>query len=84
MEAIAQGEPNKRGFTYLMLGGMRVAIATSGRVALLKLLGQLHSCVDVFIVTKVVTFWCGFARQTCRLCCYTADGSSFFICMQTP
>ena len=41
MEAIAKGEPNKRGFTYLMLGGMRVAFATSGRVAVLKLLGVL-------------------------------------------
>ena len=46
MKAIAQGEPNKRGFTYLMLGGMRVAIATSGRVALLKLLGTfVCACV---------------------------------------
>jgi hypothetical protein len=41
MDAIAKGEPNKRGFTYLMLGGMRVAMATSGRVAVLKLLGAL-------------------------------------------
>ena len=40
MAAIAAGEPNKRGFTYLMLGGMRVAAATSGRVALLRLLGM--------------------------------------------
>jgi len=39
MADIAKGEPNKRGFTYLMLGGMRVAVATSGRIALLKLLG---------------------------------------------
>ena len=53
MKAIAQGEPNKRGFTYLMLGGMRVAIATSGRVALLKLLDTMNASKDVLALASL-------------------------------
>jgi ubiquinol-cytochrome c reductase iron-sulfur subunit len=53
MKRIASGDPNKRGFTYLMLGGMRVAIATSGRVALLKLLDSMNASKDVLALASL-------------------------------
>lgn len=53
MEAIANGEPNKRGFTYLMLGGMRIAAATSGRVALLRLLDTMNASKDVLALASL-------------------------------
>ena len=64
MESIRQGEPNKRGFSYLMLGGLRVAAATSGRVALLKLLGTdsvkehffPRPCMDLGLTPYLLVF----------------------------
>mmetsp|Transcript_46711 Transcript_46711/g.69068 ORF Transcript_46711/g.69068 Transcript_46711/m.69068 type:complete len:233 (+) Transcript_46711:50-748(+) len=53
MADIAKGEPNKRGFTYLMLGGMRVAVATSGRIALLKLLDTMNASKDVLALASL-------------------------------
>lgn len=51
--AIAQGEPNKRGFTYLMLGGLRAAGATTGRVLLLRLLDSMNASKDVLALASL-------------------------------
>ncbi|KAI9916026.1 hypothetical protein PsorP6_008656 [Peronosclerospora sorghi] len=40
-------DPSKRAFTYLMLGGARVAYATAARLAVVRFVGYMSASADV-------------------------------------
>ena len=50
-DRIDAGDPSKRAFTYVMLGGARVAYATAARLAVVKFVGSMSASADVLALS---------------------------------
>mmetsp|Transcript_36208 Transcript_36208/g.94172 ORF Transcript_36208/g.94172 Transcript_36208/m.94172 type:complete len:249 (-) Transcript_36208:1568-2314(-) len=53
VEVVSPGDPNKRAFTYFVLGSARFVWASMGRLAVLKLLHSLQASADVLALASV-------------------------------